>query len=173
MSNKGNTVYLSARCTRSGSQHDIGQDNSEAQEGAAGGFAHRTAGAAGAGGPGSTARAGGGSRAGGLSRWEGGRNDRGSGGDGNGGGAFFDLVIDPSNERPQVGILYVVGKAEQLDALDWTGEILRRGEVLTLCVDDDCVPIIVLGDGGVKIDCAHALTCGAQNQREGRVLRIR
>ena len=137
------------RCTRSGSQHDIGQYSSEAQEGAADCFAHRTAGVvvtASIGGPGSAARTGGGSRVGGLR--EGRRNDRGSGGDGNGGTAFFNLVIDTSNERPQVGILYVVGKAELLDPLDRAREVLRRGEVLTLCVDDDGVPVIVLGDGG-------------------------
>ena len=83
------------------------------------------------------------------------------------------MVIDPSNERPQVGILYVVREAKLLDPLDRTGEVLRRGEVSALCVDDDGVPVMVLGDGGVKIDCAHALTCAAQNQREGRVQRIR
>ena len=114
----------------------------------------------------------GGSRVGGLSCWEGGSNDRGSCGDGNGSGAFFTSVIDPSNERPQVGFLYVVGKVEQLDPLDRTREVLRRDEVSTLCVDDDDVSVIVLGDGGVKIDCAHVPTCAAQNQRGGRVLRI-
>jgi len=139
-----------ARCIRgSKSQHDIAQDNSEAQERAANDSTHRTTGVvigAGVSRPGSTAGTGGGSRAGGLGSWESRRNDRGSCGNGNGGSPFFNLVIDPGNKRPQVGILYVVREDELFDPRNRAREVLGRGEVIALGIDYDGVPIIVLGE---------------------------
>jgi len=75
---------------------------------------------------------------------EGRRNDRGSGGDGNGGSAFFDLVIGSSDERSQVGVLDVVGEDEWNNTRGRAREALRRGEVAALCIDDDGVPTSVL-----------------------------
>lgn len=104
---------------------------------------------------------------------EGGRNDRGSGRDGSGGSAFFHLVINPSDERSQVGILHVVGEDEWYNPWGRARETLRRGKVTALCIDDDCVPARVSEGETRKMDCDLALTCVVQNQREGRVQRIR
>lgn len=165
-----------ARCTRRlKSQHDITQDSSEAQGRATNDFAHRATGVvigAGASRPGSAAGTGGGSRAGGLGSWESGRNDRGSGGDGNGGSAFFNLVIDPSNKGSQVGVLHVVREAESPDR-NRSGEVLGRGEVTALGIDYDGVPVVVLKAETRRMDYVHALTCVVQNQREERVRHIR
>ena len=125
------------------SQHDITQDNGNAQERAANEFTHRAAGVvagAGAAGLGSAAGSRGIARAGGVGGWEGGSNNRRSGGDGNGGSPRFNLVINTGNERSQVGALHVVGEVEQFNPRNRTREVLRRGEVRTLSINDDCVP---------------------------------
>jgi hypothetical protein len=169
-------VIAATRCTRrSKSQHDIAQDSSEAQERAADDFTCRTRViiGAGVGRFGSTASTGGDSRAGGLGSREGGRNNRGSDGDGNGGSAFFSLVIDPGDERSQVGVLHVVGEDELFDSRNWAREVFRRGEVIALGIYYDGIPVVVLGGEARKIDRVHALTCVVQNQREEQVRRIR
>ena len=108
-----------------------------------------------------------------MGGWEGGRNDRGSGGDGSSGGAFFNLVINPSDERSQVGVLHVVGEDEWDNPWGRAREIIRRGKAGSLCVDDDCVPGSVSEGETRKMECAHVLTCVVQNRQEGRVRRIR
>jgi len=166
-----------ARCTRRlKSQHDITQDSSEAQERATNGITYRATGVvtgAGVSRPGSTAGTRGGSRAGGLGSWESGRNDRGGGGDGNGGSAFFNPVIDPSNKGSQVGVLHVVWEDESFDPRNRTGEVLGRGEVIALGIDYDGVPVVAWEGETRKINCVHPLTCVVQNQREERVRHIR
>jgi len=104
---------------------------------------------------------------------EGGRNNRGSGGDGSGGSAFFNLVIDPSDERTHVGILHVVGEDKLDNPRDRAREVPRSGEVIALIVDDDGVPASALKGEARKVDCAHPLTCVVRNQREERVRHIR
>ena len=79
-----------------------------------------------------------------MGSWESGRNNRGSGGDGSGGSAFFNRVIDPSNEWSQVGVLHVVRKDEFFNPRNRAREVLRRGEIIALCIDDDGVPVIAL-----------------------------
>jgi len=84
------------------SQHHITQDNGGAQERAANESSHRAAGVvagAGAAGLGSAAGSRGITGAGGAGGWEGGSNNRRSGGDGNGSSPRFDLVINTSDER--------------------------------------------------------------------------
>jgi len=169
-------MSTTAPCTRrSKLQHNVAQGSSEAQERTANDLTYRATGvvtAGGASGLGSAAGTGRGNRTGGMGGREGGRNDRGSGGDGNGGGAFFNLVIDSSDERSQVGVLHVVGKGEWDNPWGRAREVLRRGEVTALRIDDDGVPTNASEGETRNIDCVNALTCVVQNQREGRVRRI-
>jgi len=72
---------------------------------------------------------------------EGGRNNRGSSGDGNGGSTFFGLVIDPSDERPQVCVLHIIGENELDNPRNRAREVRRGGEVLALSIDHDGVPV--------------------------------
>ena len=160
--------------TKTGLQHDIAQESSKAQERAGNDFAHRTAGivvGGGVGGIGSAAGTGG-SSGGGTGGWKGGSDNRGSGRDGNGGSAFFNLVIYPGDERSQVAVLYVVGEDEPGNPRDRAREVLRGSKVIALSIDDNGVPVILLGGEARKTDCVHGLTCVVQNQREERVLRI-
>ena len=103
---------------------------------------------------------------------EGGRNDRGGGGDRSGGSAFFNLVIDSSDERSQAGVLHVVGEDEWDHSWGRAREIIRGGKAGPLCVDDDCVPTSVAGCETRKMESAYALTCVAQSRREGQARRI-
>jgi hypothetical protein len=170
------TMAAGSRTRTSKLQHDVAHENCETQERAANDFTHRTAGVVivtGVGGLGSGAGAGGGSRAGGMVGREGGSNDRGSGGDGTGGSAFLDLVIDASDERPQVGALHVVGEVELDDPRGRAREVLRRGEVIALSINDDGVPANVLKGESRKRDRAHALTCVVRNHWGERDRRIR
>ena len=169
-------MSMATPCTRrSKLQHNVAEGSSEAQERAANDFTDRAAGVVtvgGAGGLGSAAGTGRGHRTGGMGGREGGRNDRGSSGDGNGGSAFFNLVIDSSDERSQVGVLHVVREDEWDNPWGRAREVLRRGEVTALRVDDDGVPTGASEGETRKMDCANVLTCVVQNQREGRVRRI-
>jgi hypothetical protein len=124
-------------------QHDITQDNCKAQKRASNDVTRCAAGVVGGGGVGgfrSTAGSRGISRAGRAGDREGGRNNRRCGGDGNGGSPFFDLVINPGDERSQVGTLHVPGEIEQFNPRDGTGEVLGRGEARALRVNNDGVP---------------------------------
>jgi len=137
-------MSMAAPCTRrSKLQHNVTQGGREAQERATNDFTDRATGVvtvAGAGGFGSTAGAGRDYRTGGMGGREGGRNDRGSGGDGSGGSAFCNLVIDSSDKRSQVGVLHVVGEDEWGNPWGRAREVLGRGEVVALRIDDDGVP---------------------------------
>ena len=99
---------------------------------------------------------------GGLCSWEGGGNSRGSDRDGNVGSAYFDSVIDSSDEWSQVGVLHVAGEVEWCNPRNRAREVLRRGEVITLCIDDDNVTIVALEGEARKIDRVRALTCVVQ-----------
>ena len=161
------------RCTRmSESQHGITQDNSEAQERAGDDFAHRATSVASVGRLGPAASTGGGSRAGGMGGRESGSNDRRCGGDGNGGNAFFNLVIDPSDEGTQLGAIHVAGEVK-LDN-PWSGarEVIRSGEVVALIIDHDGVPACASEGEARKIGWARVLTCVAQNRQGERDPRI-
>ena len=103
---------------------------------------------------------------GGLGSWEGGGNNRVSDGDGKAGSAFFGSEIDSSDEWSQVGVLHVAGKVEWYTHRRRAREVLRRGEVITLCVDDDNVSVVTLEGEARKIDCVYALTCVVRNERE-------
>lgn len=131
-----------AHCIRSESQHDIGQGGSDAQKRTANGFTHRPTSVIGAGARrlGSAVGPGGGSRTGRVGGRESGRNNRGSGGEGNGGSAFFNLVINTSNEWSQVGALNVSGEIEQFNPRDRAREVLGRGKVRALSINNDGVP---------------------------------
>lgn len=180
---KGGTGILivrsvaAAHCTgRPGLQHDVARESSKAQERAADDFSYRAARVAvvgcGIGGVGSAAGAGGGA-GGGTGGRKGGRINRGSGGDGNGGSPLFNLVIDSGDERSQIGVLYVVGEDELDNSWDGAREVFRRGEVITLSIDDDSVPVVELRGEAGKTDCTHGLTCVVQNQRGEQARHIR
>jgi len=133
-----------AHCTRPELQHDIAQDDSEAQERATNNPAHRAAGVvvgAGISGFGSTTGPRGDSRVGRAGGREGGSNNRRSGGERNGGSSFFDLEVNTSNKRSQLGALHVLGEVEQLNPRDRAGEVLRRGKVRALGINNDGVPV--------------------------------
>lgn len=139
------SITATRRTRRSELQHDIGQDDGQAQKGATDEFTHRAASAvtsASAGGIGSTASPRGSSRAGASGR-EGGSDDGGSGRDRSCGSPFFDLVINPGNERSQVSALHILGEVEQFDPRDRAREVLRRGEVASLTINDDGIPVRV------------------------------
>ena len=139
------SIAAARRAQKSQLQYDIAQKSNEAQNRAANDPTHRTAGVIGAGVSGVRSAVGtGGSRAGGMGSRESGRNDRRGGRDRNGGSAFFNLVVDPCDKRSQVSVLYVVGEGERFDSWDRTREVLRRGEVIALGIDDDGVPVILL-----------------------------
>jgi len=71
---------------------------------------------------------------------KGGSNDGGSGRDGDGSSALFNLVIDPGDERSQVGVLHVVGEDKPGNPYR-TREVLGRSKVIALSIDDDGVPV--------------------------------
>ena len=104
---------------------------------------------------------------------ESGSDNRRSGGDGNGSSAFFNLVIDSSDERSQVGVLHVVGEDKQRNPRGGAREVIRRGEVIALSIDYDGVPASASEGEAKRIGCTHALTCVVQNQRGEQVLRTR
>jgi len=134
-----------AHCTgRLESQHDIAQDDSKAQERTTNDLTHRAAGVvvgAGISGFGSTTGPRGDSRVGRAGGREGGSNNRRGGGERNGGSSFFNLEVNTSNERSQLGALHVFGEVEQLNPRDRAREVLRRGEVRTLGINNNGVPV--------------------------------
>lgn len=82
---------------------------------------------------------------------------------------MFNLIVNTSNERSQVSALHVPGEVEQFDPRDKGREVLGRGKVCALSVNNDGVPVSALECKARKVNCAHSLTYAVQIQRGERV----